>query len=681
MDTNANPLLDKQPLPSFDQIQPDHVIPALNELIERYHSTMSPVLADPESVSWDSFIAVEEALLAEIDDAFSPASHLHSVMDSPEWREVYAEAVVLITDFSTALDQDPQRFRAFTRLKESADYADWDQPRRSVIDRALREFRLSGIDLPPAQQQRFGELVRELTTLSTAFQQNLQDATDAWQLHFEDSAALDGLPERSVDMAAALASQYDKSGYLINLEFPSYQAVITYASDRKLRETLYTAYCTRASDQGPHAGQWDNAALIEQILPLRQELASLLGFESYIDYSLETKMASSQSQVESFLLELAARARDRAIEELDELTRFARDRGHDAGEPLAPWDLPYYAEQLRQHRFQVSDEEIRPYFPVEQAVKGLFDVASTLFDIRFEPDESVPVWHPDARYYRVYDNDNQQIAGFYSDLFARKGKRGGAWMADCRSLRHGLDSSQLPVAYLNCNFAAATDQSPSLLNHQELTTLFHEFGHSLHHMLTQVPYPSVGGIANVEWDAVELPSQFLENWCWQQQAIKQFSRHLDNDEPLPDALFERMLNARHFQSGLFLLRQIEFGVMDFRLHAARHESAGNLLDIVDQVRAEIAVVDYPEFNRFLNGFGHLFAGGYAAGYYAYLWAEQLAADAFSRFEQEGIFNKQTGQSFRREVLAMGGSRPAAQSFRAFRGREPEIGPLLKSYGI
>lgn len=679
MNTTENPLLETpSPVPAFDRIGPEHVLPAIESRMAAYHARLAPILAQPEQVDWDHFVALEERLLADLDESFSPASHLHAVMDSPQWREVYAEAVVKITDFSTLLDQHAGRFAAYHHIRQSSGFARLTAAQQAVIDKALRDFRLSGIDLSEADQQRYRELVRELTELSTSFQQNLQDATDGWFCQFDDESALDGLPERALQMARESARQRERSGVVVTLEFPSYQAVITYASDRALREQVYTAYCTRASDQGPQAGQWDNAPLIADTLARRDELARLLGFESYIEYSLETKMAQSHRQVDRFLMALADKARPRAVEELEALTEFAHQDGLDPDQPLRAWDIAYYSERLRQQAYQVSDEEIRPYFPIEKCLEGLFEVVQSLFGIRIERDATVAVWHPDVRFYRLTDRDGSPIAACFMDLFARKGKRGGAWMADCRSLRETDHGEQLPVAYLNCNFAAPDRDSDSLLNHTELTTLFHEFGHCLHHMLTRVPYPAVGGISNVEWDAVELPSQFLENWCWQYPALLRFSAHHRTGEVLPESLFQRMRAARHFQSGLFLLRQIEFGLLDLRLHAQPDQDPET---IVHAVRADVAVVEYPPFNRFINGFGHLFAGGYAAGYYSYLWAEQLAADAFDRFVSEGIFNEQTGDAFRREVLARGGSRPAAESFEAFRGRQPVIEPLLASYGL
>nr|XP_061807098.1 oligopeptidase A-like [Nerophis lumbriciformis] len=455
---------------------------------------------------------------------------------------------------------------------------------------------------------------------------------------------------------------------------------MTYADDSALRESMYRAFSTRASDQGPHAGQWDNSSLIVEMLTLRQELAQLLGFESYAQYSLETKMAPNVDASLDFLRSLAEKALPHARRDMRELNEFAASQG--AAAPLKVWDLAYWSEKLREDRFSVSDEELRPFLSLDSCLKGMLDVTTRLFGVTFSARPEIAVWHPDVRYYDVVSAQGETIAGFYMDVYARKGKRGGAWMGNCRDRYQWPSHDQLPVAYLNCNFPAPAENQPSLLNHRDLTTLFHEFGHSLHHMLTRIPYPAVGGIAGVEWDAVEQPSQFLENWCWQREALDGFARHVETGASMPGPLLERLLAARKFQAGMFLARQLEFAITDLRMHhefdASDH---GQIAQIVSEVRAEVAVVPYPRGNRFLNSFGHLFAGGYAAGYYSYLWAEQLAADAFSKFQEEGIFNAETGQQFRTEILETGGSRPAMESFVAFRGRAPAIEPLLASYGL
>ncbi len=674
--SNDNPLTGNTPLPRFDAIEPSHAVPALRSLLNDAGSALEKIYEGP--VSWDEVALAEERILCAISNVWAPVSHLHSVADSEEWREAYGEAVMLLTDFHTALDQNPKRAKAWQALADSDEFASLSAPQQQVVNHTLRDFRLSGAYLEDVSQQRFAEIRRRLTELGTAFQQNVQDATDGWSQHFTDATALAGLPENELKQAAARAGE--EGGYTINLEYPSYHAVMTYADDGELRETVYRAYATRASDQGPHAGQWDNSPLILEMLTLRRELAQLLEFDSYADYSLETKMAPTVDATLAFLRSLAEKALPHARRDMRELNEFAASQG--AATPLKAWDLAYWSEKLREERFAVSDEELRPYLSLDGCLKGMLDVTNQLFGIEFRANADAPVWHPDVRYYDVVDAEGSKLAGFYIDVYARKGKRGGAWMGSCRDRYRWPSHSQLPVAFLNCNFPAPTPEQPSLLNHRDLTTLFHEFGHSLHHMLTRIPYPAVGGISGVEWDAVEQPSQFLENWCWEREALDGFARHVSTGESMPSDLLEKLLAARRFQSGMFLVRQLEFALTDLRLHQEFDpDDHGQVARIVSEVRAEVAVVPYPRGNRFLNSFGHLFAGGYAAGYYSYLWAEQLAADAFGRFQEEGIFNAETGEAFRREVLETGGSRPAMDSFVAFRGRQPSIEPLLASYGL
>ncbi len=665
-----------QALPPFDQIEAEHAVPALRQLISDANNALESIYSGP--ADWDHLVSAEEQILMAISNAWSPVSHLHSVADSEAWRTAYGEAVMLLTDFHTALDQNPARAKAWQSLADSEQYAELSPPQQQVVEHALRDFRLSGAYLEAGPQQRFAEIRRRLTELGTAFQQNVQDATDNWSQHFADAEALAGLPDNALQQAASRAG--DKGGFEISLEYPSYHAVMTYAHDSSLRETVYRAYNTRASDQGPHAGQWDNSPHIVEMLSLRKELADLLEFDSYAQYSLETKMAPDVGATLQFLRSLGEKALPHARRDMRELNEFAASQG--AAVPLKAWDLGYWSEKLREDRFAVSDEELRPYLSLDACLSGMLEVTARLFGVGFSLKTEAPVWHPDVRYYDVISAQGETIAGFYIDVYARKGKRGGAWMGNCRDRYPWPSHTQLPVAYLNCNFPAPTEDQPSLLNHRDLTTLFHEFGHSLHHMLTRIPYPAVGGISGVEWDAVEQPSQFLENWCWEREALDQFARHVDSGQSMPDDLLGRMLAARQFQSGMFLVRQLEFAITDLRLH---HEfkpgDHGQIAQIVSEVRAEVAVVPYPRGNRFLNGFGHLFAGGYGAGYYSYLWAEQLAADAFSKFQEEGIFNPDTGRKFRTEILETGGSRSAMESFMAFRGRAPSVEPLLASYGL
>ncbi len=544
----------------------------------------------------------------------------------------------------------------------------------------MRDFRLSGVALEEPARSRFKTIANELSRLSTEFEEAVLDATEAWSEHIVDAAALAGVPESGLAVLAAYAKEAGHDGWLVTLKQPSVQAVLTYAEDRALRERLYTAYSTRASDQGPSAGRFDNTARIEQILALRHEAAQLLGFANAAEESLATKMAATPQKVLDFLDDLVRRARPVAQREFDELQEFARAELGIA--ELRPWDVSYASEKLRERRFQLNEEELKPYFPLPAVITGLFGICERVFGIRFERRDGVDVWHDDVTFYDVFDAQGQCIAGAYVDLYARSGKRGGAWMDVCRSRFRDEAGLHKPIAYLTCNFAPPTATTPSLLTHDDVLTLFHEFGHGLHHLLTEIDYPSISGISGVEWDAVELPSQFLENFGWQRETLDLFARHYETGAPLPQPLFERMLAARYFQAGMYLVRQLEFGVFDFRLHLYFDPARGaRTLDVMQQVREEVAVVIPPPWQRFSHSFTHIFAGGYGAGYYSYLWAEVLSADAFSRFEAEGVFNRATGDAFRREVLAVGGSRPALESFVAFRGREPDAAALLHSYGL
>lgn len=672
---SANPLLEQtHTLPHFSALKPEHVTPAVESILDEYQQWLDAL--DPQrDRTWESLAAREEVLATRLEHAWAPVSHMHGVSEDPGWRDAYATNVALLSRFFSALNQSQKRLEAYQGLKDSPEFANLDQAQKKIVDNVLRDLELSGVNLPEEQRMRFRAINEELTDLSTRFEQNIKDATDAWFMDFTSADALAGLPETALDQARDRARQADKDGYRINLEYPSYIAVMTYADDAGLRETAYQAFATRASDQGPHAGQWDNRPVIQEILRLRAEQADLLGLESYAELSLKTKMLTQTDRVEAFLTDLARRSRDKARDELEELKSFA---GHE----LSPWDVAYYSEKLKMARYAVDDEEVRPYFSADDSMNGLFAVAQTLFGLTFRRRDDADVWHPTVALYDVLDTDGNLRASFYTDLYARKGKRGGAWMADCRSRHHIGGHSQQPVAFLNCNFPAPTESTPSLLNHDEVTTLFHEFGHCLHHMLTRIEHPAVGGISGVEWDAVELPSQFLENFAWEYEILARFAQHYRTGEPLPEELFGRMEAARQFQSGLFLVRQLEFGLTDWQMHSHFDPAQENhAFTLWREVREDVAVMEVPEYNRFLCSFAHLFAGGYAAGYYSYLWAEQLSTDAFEKFREEGTLNPQTGRLFAEQILEVGGSRPAAESFAAFRGRGPSIEPLLKHYGI
>ena len=672
----SNPLLQPYDLPPFSQIKPEQVKPAIEQIIAESRAQLEELLANPPAQwSWSTLIEPLDELGERLSQAWSPVSHLNAVMNTPELRDAYNSCLPLLSQFSTEMGQNQKLYEAYRQLRDSEGFDALDPAQQTIIEHALRDFRLSGIALPPAQQKRYGELKMRLSELQSRFSNQLMDATQAWTKHVIDARQLDGLPESALAQARQAAEARDLDGWLISLEFPSYYAVMTYADDRALREEVYVAYSTRASDQGPHAGENDNGPLIAEILQLRQELAELLGYANYAELSLATKMAESTDQVLGFLRDLASRSRPYAEADLQALHDFAATKGCT---DLQSWDTGYYAEQLRQHRYAISQEELRPWFPVDRVLQGMFETASRLFGITLREVKEFDRWHQDARLFEVLEGGDV-IGRFFLDLYARSNKRGGAWMDGARDRRR-LPGGELqrPVAYLVGNFTPAVGDQPALLTHDEVTTLFHEFGHGLHHLLTRVDYPAASGINGVAWDAVELPSQFMENWCWEPEGLALISGHHETGEPLPADLLEKMLAAKNFQSGLGMLRQIEFSLFDFELHAQSERGAR---EVLQAVRDEVSVMPPPAFNRFENGFAHIFAGGYAAGYYSYKWAEVLSADAFSRFEEEGIFNSETGQSFRDHILARGGSREPMELFVAFRGREPSVEALLRHSGL
>ncbi len=679
----SNPLLETHELPPFSAIQPEHVEPAISQLIDANRKHLQALLSDLQQPNWDNLVAPLEAQGDLLDQAWSPVSHLNAVCNNDALRTAYNNSLALLTEYGTEVSQNTELYNAYQQLADSEDYGRLTQAQKQAVDNALRDFRLGGVALDGEQKKRFGAIQKRLSELSTQFSNNVLDATQAWFKHFTDAEALAGLPESALAQAAQAAAQKQLSGYVVTLDFPSYLAVMMYADNRQLREEMYTAYVTRASADGKKAdgssaAQWDNSALITETLALRHELAQLLGFANYAERSLASKMAESTQQVLDFLNELAQKSRPLAERDIQELRDFAATQ--DCTD-LQPWDMTYYSEKLRVEKYAISQEELRPYFPAERVITGMFDVVKRLYDIDIVQVAVFDSWHPDVRFYHIFKN-GEKIASFYLDLFAREHKRGGAWMADCRVRRKTDTGTQLPVAFLTCNFTPPVGDTPSLLTHDEVTTLFHEFGHGLHHMLTQIDVAAVSGINGVAWDAVELPSQFLENWCWEPEAIPLISAHYQTAEPLPQALLDKMLAAKNFQSGMQMVRQLEFSLFDFRLHA--EYDPANPQDpqaVLDQVRREVAVVQAPAFNRFQNSFSHIFAGGYAAGYYSYKWAEVLSADAFSRFEEEGIFNAQTGESFLHEILQQGGSKAPMELFINFRGREPSIDALLRHSGL
>ncbi|MGY4879618.1 oligopeptidase A [Vreelandella aquamarina] len=676
-----NPLLEEHTLPPFDEIRHEHVVPAVDTLLEESRAAIETLAEQAKTTppTWASFAAPLEAVNERFSDVWSPISHLNGTMNTPELREAYEACLGKLSDFSTWVGQHEGLFNAWKALKEGPAWASLDAAQKRTVENTLRDFRLAGVDLPAEQKSRYGEIKARLSTLSNQYSNNVLDATQAWHKDIDSAEALAGVPESAMATLKATAEAKGVEGYRITLDFPSFYPVLSYADDRALREEVYTAFVTRASDQGPDAGKFDNAAIMEEILALRSELANLLGFDTYADYSLATKMAESPNQVLDFLNDLARRAVPQANEEFAELSDFARQTlGLEA---LQPWDVGYASEKLREARHSISEEQLRPYFPAPHVVNGLFSVVERLYGVRFEEDTQVPRYHQDVRYFRITE-DGAPIAGFYLDLYAREGKRGGAWMADCRSRRQTSDGLQLPVAFLTCNFTPPVGDKPALLTHDEVITLFHEFGHGLHHMLTRQTIADISGINGVAWDAVELPSQFMENYCWEREGLDFLARHVDTGEPLPAELLERLQAAKNFQSAMGMARQLEFSVFDLRLHSqASALDASQIQALLDDVREQTAVVPVVPFNRFQNSFGHIFAGGYAAGYYSYKWAEVLSADAWSAFEEQGIFDPATGQRFRQYILEQGGARDAAELFREFRGREPSVEPLLRHSGI
>jgi oligopeptidase A len=677
--TNANPLLEDSALPHFAAIAPADVQPAVAAVLAEHRARIDELLADTEPRTFASTMLPQEALEQRLEQVWSPVTHLHAVKDSEGLRAVYADAEEAISDYAAELGQNRGLYAAVKAVADGAEFSALPRAARTLVEHSLRDFRLSGVALEEPARTRFREISNALTRLATEFEEAVLDATQAWS-ETVDEAALAGVPAAEREQLRQAAAEAGKEGFRVTLKQPSVQAILTFADNRGLRERVYTAFQTRASDQGPDAGRFDNSARIEQILALRHEAARLLGFANAAEESLATKMAATPARVLDFLRDLVRRAKPVAARELAELRTFARET-LGLGD-LQPWDVAYASEKLRVARFALSEEELKPYFALPAVLDGLFAIVTRVFGASLRERGDVETWHADVRYYDVLDSNGCVRAGCFVDLYTRTGKRGGAWMDVCRSRFVSGSAAQLPVAYLTCNFAPPVGAKPSLLTHDEATTLFHEFGHGLHHLLTEVDYPSVAGIDGVEWDAVELPSQFMENFCWQRDALNLFARHWQTGELLPDELFQRMLAARHFHAGLFLVRQLEFALFDFRLHLEFEPARGaRALELLEDVRREVAVIVPPAWQRMPHSFTHIFAGGYAAGYYSYLWAELLSADAFARFEEAGTFDRATGDAFRNSILAVGGSRPALESFVEFRGRDPQPHALLRSYGL
>ena len=682
--SESNPLLEEHSIPPFNRISTDHIEPALQARIDHVFAVLEQqlaVIAQGEAPTWNNLVAPFEEASDLLEQTWSPVSHLNGVKNSDELRIVYERCIEKLTEFGTAIDQHEPLYRAYKRLADSEHYAALTEPQKMVIEQALKDFTLSGVALAEDKKARYGEIQKQLSALSNQFSNNVLDATQAWQMQFDNVEALAGLPDMAIAAAQQTAQQKQLSGYVITLDMPSYLAVITYAEDRHLRETIYRAFATRASSQSDseNKAQWDNTNIINETLALRHELAELLGFANYAELSLAKKMADTPQQVIEFLENLAKKSRHYAEKDLHTLKEYAKTVGEI--DDLRPWDATYYSEKLRQTEYAISQEELRPYFPAEKVLEGMFTVVNKLFGIVIASVSDVDLYHDDVRFYRI-EKDQETIAYFYFDIYARDKKRGGAWMADCRTRRLRQGELQLPVAYLTCNFTPPVGDTPSLLTHQEVTTLFHEFGHGLHHMLTKMTDSAVSGINGVAWDAVELPSQFLENWCWEKSVIPLISAHYQTGEALPDDMLEKMLAAKNFQSGMQMVRQVEFSLFDIRLHAEYQAGDSfSVQGILDDVRQQVAVMIPPAFNQFQNGFSHIFAGGYAAGYYSYKWAEVLSADAFSLFEEKGIFDPETGEKFLQTILSNGGSKAPMDLFVNFRGRQPRVDALLRHSGF
>ena len=675
-----NPLLTSATLPPFSEIKPSHIEPAIDHLLEECRAIVKIKTQITEPFSWENLVDPIEKTEDRLNKAWSPVSHINSVVNNNDIREAYNACLPKLSQYSTEMGQNKALYNAYSEISNSPSFSRLSQGQQKTIQNALRDFELSGINLNPEQQCRYREISQELSKLSSKFEENVLDATHAWKKHIQDETLLAGIPETTRTLAKTTAETDNLSGWVLTLDFPCYLAIMTYADNSALRQEIYTAFATRASDINPDTIQWDNTKIMDDLLALRHEKARLLGFNNYAELSLATKMADTPQQVIDFLENLAHKSKEQAQTDFDELQQFARQEYQ--ADNLNAWDINYFSEKMRQQQLELSQEEIRNYFPATRVIPGLFTVVNKLYGLTINEISNFDRWHSDVRFFEIYDQDNILRGKFYLDLYARPNKRGGAWMDDCVSRKNGPDGLQTPVAYLTCNFTPPTNDDPALLSHNEVITLFHEFGHGLHHMLTKVDHLSVSGINGVQWDAVELPSQFMENWCWQKPALEIISGHYQTGAPLPESLLEKMLAAKNFQSGMFMIRQLEFSLFDFQIHLDFDPTkSSKIYSTLSTIRDQFSVVTAPAFNRFAHSFSHIFAGGYAAGYYSYKWAELLSCDAFSRFEDEGIFNSQTGADFLTHILEKGGSIDAMDLFVNFRGREPSIDALLQHNGI
>ncbi len=671
----TNPLLESHDLPPFSAIRPEHIEPAVRQLLDENRAKLQALLAAGAN-TWESLVAPLEEMQHRLSRTWSPVGHMNGVVNSDELRAAYNACLPLLTAWHTDLAQNAGLYQAYEHVLAN-EGSRLTAAQRKLLENALRDFRLAGVALPDDRKQQFKALMEKLTTLQSKFDENVLDATNAWSRHVTDEGELQGLPAPVVQRARAAAEAAGKEGWLFTLDAPNYTAVLMHAENEDLRREFYHGWVTRGSDQGLSPERWDNSVLMGEILATRRELAQLVGFDNYAEYSLATKMASSTTEVRAFLEQLAAKSRPVAQREYADLTKFAN-------RPLNAWDIGFYAERQKQQKFSLSEEALRPYFPLPRVLAGLFAVAERLYDVNIVERPGVDVYHADARFYDILNRDGSRRGSFFVDLYARPKKRGGAWMDECVGRKHlgAGGTTTLPVAYLVCNFTPPVGKQPSLLTHSDVVTLFHEFGHGLHHMLTRVDYPSIAGINGVAWDAVELPSQFMENFAWRPEVLPLISAHVESGEPLPQEELQRLLGSRTYQAGMASVRQLEFALFDLRIHSeVLGEGVERVMQILGEVRDSVAVIKPPAFNRFAHGFQHIFSGGYAAGYYSYKWAEVLAADAFSAFEEQGIFNEQVSRRFLSAILEQGGSRDAMEAFVDFRGRKPQIEPLLRQLGL
>jgi oligopeptidase A len=670
-----NPLLDFSALPRFSEIRAAHVAPAVGTLVTEGNATIERLAAADAPPTWENFVEPLDDANERLSRAWSQVSHLNAVMNAPDLRDAYNAALPKVTQFFAAQGQDQRLHAGFKALRASPEFGKYSPARQRYIENQLRDFRLGGAELPPPQKARFLAVQEEMAKLASRFQDNLLDATNAFGLYVTDEKELSGIPQDVCETAREAARKEGREGWKLTLHMPCFQPVMQYADHPDVREKMYRAFYTRASDLTKP--EWDNSAVIRQLLELRRAAARLLGYGSYAEVSLATKMAGEPREALAFLEDLARRAKPFAERDMQELREFARTELDLAD--VRACDVNYVSEKLRQKRYSFSDEEVKQYFPEDAVVAGMFRLVETLYGVRIRQAQA-ETCHPTVRFYEITDSGGARIGQFYLDLYARESKRGGAWMAEARGRRRVGSRVQTPVAFLTCNFSAPVGGKPALFRHAEVNTLFHEFGHGLHQLLTQVDELGVAGINGVEWDAVELPSQFMENFCWEWEVVEPMTRHVDTGERIPRALFERMLAAKNFQRGLGFVRQLEFALFDMRLHAG-FDTSGDVMKLLAEVRSHVAVYAVPDYYRFANQFAHIFSGGYAAGYYSYKWAEVLSADAYGAFEENGVLDPNTGARFRREVLAAGGSRPALESFVAFRGRKPQIDALLRHNGM